>query len=604
MTAGRFIPPVFSPNNDSGSASLPGALLYFYVNGSSSTLQNTYSDFALTTPHANPVVADGDGRFAEIFGNNTYSVKLTDADGNNVWGPFDNITLSATGGVDDATNSGVSTAFSITHTTTGTPAAGIGVRQGWIVETATSNNEIGLTIDAISTSVTAGSETFKAVFSVMNAGTLTAFLDLTPTSLSPSTTDTLGLGTTTSMWADAFFASGAVVNFNNGDITLTHSANTLTMAGGTLAVASFKGTGAVTVTDILDEDTMSSDSETALATQQSIKAYVDAASLSTVAITLDERTSNTILGVADKSSFINITSGTFTQTFDAVATLGAGWYAYIKNSGTGDITLDPDGSEQIDGLTSFIMYPGEARIIQCDGSKFTTILLEGFKRTYTATDTFTTPPGYSAFAGLAWSAGGSGGSIGFGGGNACTGGGGGGCFPFNIESSLFGASETITIGAGGSAISTLTDGNAGGTTSIGSLLTIYGGGAGIAANVEAPGGSIGYSAAVSTAAVAFGFASAAKGIDTAYGGTLAASDVDSGDSIYGGGAGGSFDSSNTLRAAGGSLYGGAGGAANTSASATDGTVPGGGGGSVEQDGGITYVSGAGARGEVRIHGIL
>jgi citrate lyase gamma subunit len=51
--------------------------------------------------------------------------------------------------------------------------------------------------------------------------------------------------------------------------------------GGTLGVtglstlASFKGATGATVTAILDEDTMSSDSDTALATQQSIKAYVD-----------------------------------------------------------------------------------------------------------------------------------------------------------------------------------------------------------------------------------------------------------------------------------------------------------------------------------------
>jgi len=38
--------------------------------------------------------------------------------------------------------------------------------------------------------------------------------------------------------------------------------------------ASFKGTGSITVTDIKDEDDMSSNSATALATQQSIKAYV------------------------------------------------------------------------------------------------------------------------------------------------------------------------------------------------------------------------------------------------------------------------------------------------------------------------------------------
>ena len=45
---------------------------------------------------------------------------------------------------------------------------------------------------------------------------------------------------------------------------------------GTVEFDGLSGTGTVTVTDILDEDTMVSNSATALATQQSIKAYVDA----------------------------------------------------------------------------------------------------------------------------------------------------------------------------------------------------------------------------------------------------------------------------------------------------------------------------------------
>ena len=45
---------------------------------------------------------------------------------------------------------------------------------------------------------------------------------------------------------------------------------------GTKTLNSFKGTGGATVTNILDEDAMGSNSATALATQQSIKAYVDA----------------------------------------------------------------------------------------------------------------------------------------------------------------------------------------------------------------------------------------------------------------------------------------------------------------------------------------
>jgi len=46
-------------------------------------------------------------------------------------------------------------------------------------------------------------------------------------------------------------------------------------SAGLITFASLKGTGSTTVTTILDEDNMATDSATALATQQSIKAYVD-----------------------------------------------------------------------------------------------------------------------------------------------------------------------------------------------------------------------------------------------------------------------------------------------------------------------------------------
>lgn len=89
------------------------------------------------------------------------------------------------------------------------------------------------------------------------------------------------------------------------------------------------------------------------------------------------RTSNTILGLSNKGNLIDITSGTFTQTFEACTTLGSGWIVYIRNSGTGDITLDPNASETIDGLTSYVMYPGEVRLIQCDGTALRSVLLAG-----------------------------------------------------------------------------------------------------------------------------------------------------------------------------------------------------------------------------------
>ena len=50
----------------------------------------------------------------------------------------------------------------------------------------------------------------------------------------PTSSDGAALGSGTKMWSDLFLASGGVVNFNNGDVTLTHSSNTLAVGGGDL----------------------------------------------------------------------------------------------------------------------------------------------------------------------------------------------------------------------------------------------------------------------------------------------------------------------------------------------------------------------------------
>lgn len=71
----------------------PGAKLYFYATGTS-TPQNTYQDIDLTTPHANPVVADAEGFFATIYFDATlpdYRYTLTDADDVVLEGPIDDV---------------------------------------------------------------------------------------------------------------------------------------------------------------------------------------------------------------------------------------------------------------------------------------------------------------------------------------------------------------------------------------------------------------------------------------------------------------------------------------------------------------------------------
>lgn len=59
----------------------------------------------------------------------------------------------------------------------------------------------------------------------------TDILTLTTAGLMPTTTNTGALGSATLMWEDLFLASGGVINFDNGNVTITHSAGVLTVDG-------------------------------------------------------------------------------------------------------------------------------------------------------------------------------------------------------------------------------------------------------------------------------------------------------------------------------------------------------------------------------------
>ncbi len=59
---------------------------------------------------------------------------------------------------------------------------------------------------------------------VLDAATIT-------TSLVPTASDGAALGSATKMFSDLFLASGGVVNFNNGNVTLTHAAGKVTLNG-------------------------------------------------------------------------------------------------------------------------------------------------------------------------------------------------------------------------------------------------------------------------------------------------------------------------------------------------------------------------------------
>jgi hypothetical protein len=308
----------------------------------------------------------------------------------------------------------------------------------------------------------------------------------------------------------ASFSGIVLGNSYETNVPLANSVGPTQLQFGAVDLAGDKVTGILPVVDGGTGATTTAAARTSLGAQATLVSGTSIKTLNSVSllgsgnIALDtsllrsERTSNTIISVANKGSFIDITSGTFTQTFAAATTLGSGWYCYLKNSGTGDITLDPNGSELIDGLNGFVMYPDECRLLQCDGVALRSIVINKFSKVFLTSGIFTVPPGYSAFDvdGVGGGQGGQGGrggstsintSAGVGGFSGVHGA-GGAYLRSVIQFTAFGSSVSALIGAGGvgsagssggpayiagsggGLSATTADGGSGGDTSLGTLF--------------------------------------------------------------------------------------------------------------------------------------
>jgi hypothetical protein len=162
---------------------------------------------------------------------------------------------------------------------------------------------------------------------------------------------------------------------------------------------------------------------------------------------VSSRSTNTILGTADTAYVIQYTSGTFSQTFTAAATLGSGWFAYFQNIGTGVITLDPNGSETIGGVTTAALNLGDVWLVECDGTNFQLQRLQGMnKQSYTSgVNSFVVPAGVYRLYAEAWGGGGGAGGAGVNQIMVAA----GGSYSAGWINTTPGATITATVGAGG-----------------------------------------------------------------------------------------------------------------------------------------------------------
>ena len=73
--------------------------------------------------------------------------------------------------------------------------------------------------------------TTDLVFAAATSEAAAAVMRMKKESLSPNTTNGMSLGTTALNWSDLYLDSGGVINFDSGNVTVTHSSGTLTVAG-------------------------------------------------------------------------------------------------------------------------------------------------------------------------------------------------------------------------------------------------------------------------------------------------------------------------------------------------------------------------------------
>ena len=158
---------------DGNGNPLAGGLVYYYAQGTT-TYKNTYQDSGLTVLNTNPVVLDAAG-LASIWGNGAYTMKLTDALGNQIYqgdtgtAAYDPSAVAITGG----TIAGVAVT---TSTIDSSPVGAVTPSTGAFTTLAAS----GMT--ALSGGLTLSGETvLPTIAPTLTTGTATAYVAaLTP----------------------------------------------------------------------------------------------------------------------------------------------------------------------------------------------------------------------------------------------------------------------------------------------------------------------------------------------------------------------------------------------------------------------------------------
>lgn len=86
-----------------------------------------------------------------------------------------------------------------------------------------------------------------------------------------------------------------------------------------------------------------------------------------------EINTNYTIGAPNRAATLVWTGGVGTFTLPTTASAAAGWFANIRNAGSGALTLSPAGGELINGAASLALQPGDSAIVVANVGEWYTI---------------------------------------------------------------------------------------------------------------------------------------------------------------------------------------------------------------------------------------
>ena len=167
-------------------------------------------------------------------------------------------------------------------------------------------------------------------------------VELVENALSPVTSDGVALGTTSLQWSDLFLAEGSVINWDNGDVTLTQTGNSLALAGGNFVIPDAGTIGSASVPAAI---TIAAEGDVTFSKATKTAAPAAASGTSGIVVLDCDTTNHFTITVGGNITGWNFTNASVGQRIIVRVTNGASHTVAFSATGDGDVVYFPGGTE-------------------------------------------------------------------------------------------------------------------------------------------------------------------------------------------------------------------------------------------------------------------